>query len=49
VTEQKPSHTNPHFDELKAEHRRALKAQDVEALQRVQAKLHKLMAREGKA
>ena len=36
------------FEELKEEHRRALKAVDVEALQRVQAKLAELMAREGK-
>jgi hypothetical protein len=35
------------FEELKAEHRRALEARDVEALQRVQAKLEKLRERKG--
>lgn len=49
MTDQKPVHTNRRFDELKAEHRRALEAQDVEALHRVQAKLDELMARQGKA
>jgi hypothetical protein len=34
------------FEELKEEHMRALKAGDVEALQRVQEKLDKLTARE---
>ena len=48
MTDQKPVHTHPTFDELKAEHRRALKAQDLEALHRVQAKLDELIAREGK-
>ena len=34
------------FEELKKEHLRALKAQDVEALQRVQKKLDELTGRE---
>jgi hypothetical protein len=37
------------FEELKAEHIRALKSQDVEALQRVQVKLDELMARRKQA
>jgi hypothetical protein len=36
------------FEELKEEHCRALEAGDVEAMQRVQAKLAELMARDGK-
>lgn len=45
MAEADPVHTDRAFEELKAEHLRALKAQDVEALQRVQAKLEELMAR----
>ena len=45
MTDQKRVHTNPTFDELKAEHHRALKAQDLEALHRVQVKLDELKAR----
>jgi Skp family chaperone for outer membrane proteins len=44
MAEAKPVNTDRAFEELKAEHLRALKAQDVETLQKVQAKLDVLMA-----
>jgi hypothetical protein len=46
MSEHSPASRN--FEELKEEHRRALEAGDVEALQRVQAKLAELMPRDGK-
>lgn len=42
MTQPKPVHAGSVFEKLKEEHRRALEAQDVEALQRVQKKLDKL-------
>jgi hypothetical protein len=45
MAEAKPVNTDRAFEELKGEHIRALKDQDIEALQRVQAKLDELMAR----
>jgi len=45
MSEHDPAGTERIFEELKAEHRRALEACDVEALQRVQAKLEKLRER----
>jgi len=44
MKEHEPADVECTYEELKQEHRRALAAGDVEAVQRVQAKLDELMA-----